>query len=842
MDASHMQIRRNAGAGMTTVARWFAVMLAAATLTPGALAQDDSESATGFLEEVIVTGTPRGISKMDTSLSITTVSSDRADTFVPQGAVDVLRTIPGIRAESSGGDSNGNITVRGVPLGGGGSKFLQLHEDGLPVLEFGDIIVGNADNYLAYDFTIDRVEAVKGGTAATLASNSPSGVINFISKTGDEEGGSFAVTTGLDFDQNRLDFEYGQPIGDDWSFHIGGFYRVGEGVRPTGFTANDGGQLKLSVSKAFDQGSFRLYGKILDDQTATILPMPVLASNDELPGLDPRFASNIPADLVNNITNDGAGGLRQSSIQDGNGTQSNVFGGHLELDIRDDLKLNNRFRIAKNSGKFFGAFSVRVADASDPAGFFGVDGPFQNAVTESFLVNPAQPLGFGFASGPGSTAPLSTAQLASLNGNGLIQEIRTFDNDIHSLDNASNDLSLTFLFDDIEADLTLGYYTSTQDLDIDWFWQTHLADVSDEPRLIDVYSGTERLTSNGQIAFGAPVWGNCCTRDTELEADVDAIYAAFNWQASDQLTLNASLRYDSGEGRGSWVTGSPAAIDLDGDGVISFAESNAETIPVTNRAGRAFNYDWDYVSFALGANYVINDSWAVFGNFSEGGRANFDRLADGGFIIDGQAQPNSVENTLRTFEIGVKHESDWYGLFATAFYVETDDVNSEAARGLETPARVREFESTGFEIEAVANWGNFSFFGGLTFTDAEIVGSNDAGILGNEPRRQPGVVYSSTLAYNIDRHRVGFSFFGRDDSFIGDDNSLTLDGYIAVNAFGDYYIGDRMSLRLAVNNLFDEIGLTEAEGGDPQVINGFDVIRARSITGRSSTLQLRYEF
>lgn len=815
----------------------FAVALAVA---PGnALAQDE-EATDSFLEEIVVTASPRGVSKFETSLSVTTVSAERAESFVPQGAVDVLRTIPGIRAESSAGDSNGNITVRGVPLGGGGSKFLQLHEDGLPVLEFGDIIVGNADNYLAYDFTVDRVEAVKGGSAATLASNSPSGIVNFVTKTGKEQGGAFAFTTGLDFDQNRIDFDYGQPVGDDWAFHLGGFYRAGEGVRPTGFTANDGGQIRLSVERTLDNGSIRLYGKLLDDQTATILPMPVTAQNGELPGLDPRFASNIPATLVNNATNDASGGLRQSNIQDGNGTKSQVIGGKINFDIRENLVLNDHFRVAKNSGDFFGAFSVRVADAGDPRGFFGVGGPFENAITAPIINSATDALGWGYADGPGSTGPLSAAELSNLNGNGLLQEIRTFDNDIHSLDNFSNDLSLTFLFDD--GDFTVGYYTSTQDLEIDWYWQTHIAEVSDEPRLLDLYSGDTRLTSNGQLAFGAPVWGNCCTRDTEMEAKVDAIYAAFNWEPSDSLSVNASIRYDEGEGRGSWVAGSPAAIDLDGDGVISFAESNAESIPVANRAGRAFSYDWSYVSFALGANYVINDSWAVFGNFSEGGRANFDRLADGGFIIEGQAQPNSVENTLRTFEVGVKNEGDNYGLFATAFYVETDDVNSESARGLETPARVREFESTGFELEVVANIGDFSIFGGLTYTDAEIVGSNDPGILGNEPRRQPGIVYSSTIAYNRDVHSFGLSFFGRDNSYIGDDNSLTLDSYTAFNLFANYYLSDKLSLRLAVNNLTDEIGLTEAEGGPPQTINGFDVIRARSITGRSTTLQLRYDF
>ena len=39
------------------------------------------------------------------------------------------------------------MTVRGIPLATGGSKFMQIHEDGLPVQEFGDVNFGNADQY-----------------------------------------------------------------------------------------------------------------------------------------------------------------------------------------------------------------------------------------------------------------------------------------------------------------------------------------------------------------------------------------------------------------------------------------------------------------------------------------------------------------------------------------------------------------------------------------------------------------------------------------------------------------------------------------------------------------------
>ena len=786
------------------------------------------------LETIVVTGSVKGTTKLASSLSVTTVSNERAESFVPTGTIDILKSIPGIRVESTGGDSNGNITVRGVPLGGGGSRFVQIHEDGLPVLQYGDIIVGNADNYFTYDQTVNVVEAVKGGTAATLASNSPSGVINFVSKTGETEGGVLVYRTGLDFDSDRLDFAYGSPVGNDWAFHIGGFYRTGEGVRDTDFTAEEGGQIKLSVSRFFENGSARIYAKILDDKTATILPMPVLTNGEALPGLDPRTASNIPLGLLNNQSTDGSGGLRESSIGDGSSVKSQVVGGEFQFDLENDLTITEKFRVARNSGKFFGAFTAGVGNATDPS---------------SIGVPNSTDLTLGYAHGPGSGSPLSIAELSSLNGNGLIQDIRTFDNDINSLDNFTNDLSLTksFEMENGYTDVTLGYYIATQEADIDWYWQSHIADVQNIPRLLDLYSsdGT-RLTTNGQIAYGAPQWGNCCTRDTYFDSNVDAVYLAVNSDVTADLRVSLSIRHDSGDTTGSWIQANANVVDVDNDGIISFAEQNVETFDNAARANPntgLFSYDWSYTSYALGFNYIIDDGFAVFGNYSSGGRAGFgDRLADGGYIIQGQAQPGAVVNDLSMLEGGVKYQGNSWGIFATAFYAETEDANAESARGLDVATRLREYEAQGIELETTANFGNFSFFGGLTYTDSEIVGADDDNVVGNTPRRQPDLIYSGTLTYFFgDNHNAGFSMWGRTDSYVGDDNTRELDGYVTFNAFLNYGITEQLSARLAVNNLTDEIGITESEPWAVQV-NGMEITSARGILGRSTSLELRYEF
>ena len=54
-----------------------------------------------------------------------------------------------------------------------------------------------------------------------MASNSPAGIINFISKTGNTEGGSIATTTGIGYNNFRTDFDYGAPIANGLNFIIG---------------------------------------------------------------------------------------------------------------------------------------------------------------------------------------------------------------------------------------------------------------------------------------------------------------------------------------------------------------------------------------------------------------------------------------------------------------------------------------------------------------------------------------------------------------------------------------------------------------------------------------------
>lgn len=328
----------------------------------GALAQDappQPPSGTLNLDEVVVTATPEARPKMRQSLSVSSMSSDQIQDSGATSTAEILRSIPGVRAEASSGEGNANVTVRGVPISAGGSRYVQFQEDGLPVLLFGDFNFITPDMLIRADYGTDGLEVVRGGSASTLATNAAGGVINFLSKTGEEEGGSIGLTTNLGGGSSRrVDFAYATRLSDTTGFQISGFLRNGEGLRETqGAKLEKGGQVRMALSKDFGGGnSAKLFLKFLDDQTPTNLPVPVRIVNgqiQEIRGVDPREFSPYDRKLPK-IGNYGLHGGRAADINDGLRSKSLALGGEVNLNLGGGWTLNDKFRLSRNSGEFNG--------------------------------------------------------------------------------------------------------------------------------------------------------------------------------------------------------------------------------------------------------------------------------------------------------------------------------------------------------------------------------------------------------------------------------------------------------------------------------------------------------
>ena len=102
-------------------------------------AETNSEHAGLGFERIVVTGAvSRNQTVMQSSVSVSSLTSEDIAIATPRSTAEIFRMLPGVRSESTGGEGNANIAVRGLPVASGGAKFLTLQEDGLPVMQFGE--------------------------------------------------------------------------------------------------------------------------------------------------------------------------------------------------------------------------------------------------------------------------------------------------------------------------------------------------------------------------------------------------------------------------------------------------------------------------------------------------------------------------------------------------------------------------------------------------------------------------------------------------------------------------------------------------------------------------------
>lgn len=779
------------------------------------------------LDEVVVTGVVNPKSKLESSVSVTTLDPKTINQSAPRTTAEIFRTIPGIKAEASAGDGNTNISVRGVPISSGGSRYLQLQEDGLPVLLYGDIAFSTQDQYIRADQTVGRIEAIRGGSAATLTSNGPAGIINFISKTGGVAGGSVTSSFGVNYNSFRTDFEYGAPIDAKTTFHIGGFVRQGEGPRQANHLVNNGGQLKANLTRYFDNGFARVYFKSLNDRTAAYMPMPIAVSGtndnptwESIDGFD-AVSNGLQSPLFQQNFGLGAdGNFRNVSMTDGINTRSNAIGAQFQFDLADGWKLNSNSRLAMNGGRFVAPFTAEVNTTA-------------NMVNNILIAN-------GDTNATGGALPytlntVSDGATISNTENDLLQRIHVFDVELENFNNFMSNTTVSKSFG--KLDLNLGYFSAYQKIEMAWLWNSYLMEVGQDADLVNINANGADLTDNGLLAYGVPLWGNCCTGKYNTNYQVNAPYANVAYEVNDKLNIDLSARYDLARVWGL-VTPSQQLTDFDmnGNGTIENPERSVSRVDNSN--SRVVNYNYNYLSYSFGANYRLGENNAIFGRYSQGYVGNGERATwhQGGPYLENGAPKNSLAQA----ELGYKQRFTNGGIFLTGFYASTKE---EA--GVEATTQnvlSNDYRSLGLELEANFQFEGFGVRGAVTYVNAEIV-DNDAQVnIGNRPRRQPAFSYNILPSYTFKGgHSLGLSLMGQTQSYAQDNNDLIMPGYLITNAFASFQVTPGLSVGLNANNLFNAIGITESEEGSI-TDNTLNYIRARSIAGRSILATISYNF
>ncbi|MGH7528634.1 MAG: carboxypeptidase regulatory-like domain-containing protein, partial [Gemmatimonadales bacterium] len=95
------------------------------------------------LQTLVVTGTQSPRTNLDASVAVTTLTATEIEAAAPRSTTEMLRYVPGFtRVESSGGEVNQNISIRGIL----GVEYVAFLEDGLPVFPTMHTFFMNADN------------------------------------------------------------------------------------------------------------------------------------------------------------------------------------------------------------------------------------------------------------------------------------------------------------------------------------------------------------------------------------------------------------------------------------------------------------------------------------------------------------------------------------------------------------------------------------------------------------------------------------------------------------------------------------------------------------------------
>ncbi len=792
-----------------------------------------SEGNGGEDNEIVVTGviSSAGQNKIDTSISVSSLDSDAIADSNPTNLAEIFRQLPGIRSESSSGGGNSNINVRGIPISTGGAKFLSMQEDGLPILLFGDHLFAPADGFYKSDSTLARVESVRGGTASTLTTNGPGGIINLIGKTGKTGGGSVAFGIGVDHKDYRVDAEYGANLADDLYFHVGGHFQQGGDYRDSGYNPVSGGQVRLSLTKEFDAGYVRLTGKVIDKKEQAYFPQLVSRTGDATSGVVGTSLGSFDAanhSLYSNLTRNGLAvngrnQLEPYDVADGLNHKVKSIGLETKFELGGGIDLSTKTRYQDISGEFLGFFSHGALNAAALAGSTYFNGPLAGqAVTAANLPN------------------------------GLASEVAVFDVNLDDLSNFANDVRLSKTFEmggDTTLDLAVGHFLMHQNFKQDWHWTRLVTTTENDAALIATPGSINGIAGVNQ-AFG---WDGS-NRNYDLEAQVSSPFAALALKTGD-LSFDVSIRYDSMSQNGIRTAAAGAPFDVNGDGVITGSEATVSqnTGVVDARADlNANNFAW-----SVGANYLIGDKFSVFGRASSGASFNFDRALDfgvrnasGGLLAGAEG---AYVDTVKQYEAGFKAQDlalgggdlDFYG---TLFLSKTEESNITI-----TPptGQIRSYDAKGLELEGRYTSGVFNLNATATYTDAKITDArNSAGVVnaalvGNRPQRQANLIWAVTPSLNFDRFRVSASWIGTSDSFANDANTLTQKGYSVVHLTGAVNLTDSLEFSLNVNNLFDKAGITEsANDGRESLFAGAPntVTIGRSIQGRTVAANVRFKF
>lgn len=817
-----------------------------ATAAPTNAAATTPEAASDSLDEIVITASAGDKTQMRSSLQVTDISSDLVLDMAPRSTAETLKLIPGMSVtDMAGGGGNANFSVRGLPVTTGGAPFVQLQEDGLPQVLFGDMNFGNNDYWTRFDVS-NTIEAVVGGNAATLAAGAPGAVINYISDTGTTKGGVFTLSEGIGFNESKATFAVGGPITDTWRYHVDGFYVYGTGQRNQGFIGEDGYQIKANVTHDLsdDKGYIRFYMKLLDDQEEYNAGGPVnavgsgntLTSISPYAGFDARTGSTVGVyNQTLNILNNNTG---QFSQVPNNGVHPIVhsFGAEMHITPAGDLAIDDKFRVSSMSGNFAAQFFGLGTTAS-------VIGSTVNGQTVAKVV---------YADGPNAGQTYS----------GLTNNSTQIYTNMSDMGSVVNDFALSdkWMTGIGKLAARAGFFYMNQTIDQNWHPNAQLQALSGtNPANLNLISTTGQLLSNNGVQGYNTAWGASVDRTYAMNVADAAPYLDLTWDLAG-LQLEGSLRRDDYRVTGWAESASASTTNIGYLSGGTFSSTGSLTTPLVSYSTldastyEPLNYGISYNSWSFGALYQFDDDISAYARASRGGKANTDRNILSGYTNpDGsltQSGQNQAVDIVLQQEVGIKNKGHLFGgnYNVTAAYFQTSF--GESSFDLTKPAADRYFDekysAKGIELNGTMRFGGFSLYAQATFqnpkVDTNSVGSSPTTLVssgtGFLPAGTAKVTYAFVPSYTWGPMTGGFVVQGQSKENINGYPPFYSPANTFVDLFASYQINEMLSVGVHANNLFNTLGL----GGGGSVTTGAGVIGASAEPGRTVLLDATLKF
>ncbi|MFL6697860.1 MAG: TonB-dependent receptor [Vitreoscilla sp.] len=777
-------------------------------------------------QQVVVTGNARreGILKKEAGYSITTADAEQIKDAAPTNTADLLKIVPGVFVETTGGQAGANIRVRGFPEAGD-SPYATIQMNGSPIYAAPTLSFIEGSSLFRIDDTIERVEVLRGGTSPIYGSGQPGVSVNFVQRKGTENPeGDIRLTAG---DKGtgglrRVDGYYSGKLADKWYMTVGGFYESSNGQRNTEFPSDRGGQLSANLTHKLDGGGeLELYARTMNTSAAWYTDVPVTFSADgkhvsPYLAVNPRtftyYDSETRFATVETSPNPGGQpGTTTIDFSKGRGPTLTNLGIVLDQKIGD------------------WAFNSKTGYTTGDAPSDGLVNGGTPQTLASYIAGKAT--ANGAASGTGTYvsdgAAVDPGQMVMEVGAWEVRKkLQSFTEEAHVSKEIfkANTLTLGAYFAD---------YSATD------FWNlgnTELMTYANRPRLVDVaLSNGDRVSKYGLTSeagfIDSSSWNG---RNT-------ALYIADEWKPLDALRLDIGLRREH-----QTLTGTKANTtsgDLDGDATTLYDNSGS----YISGGSTAYAEHATRNSWTLGANYDLSKQYSAFVRANSGVHLPmFDDVRSNTGGCTGGVNCADVEK-ITQFEVGFNAVTSFYTAYLSLYTNRLKNSQSQvfSVTGVST-TYPSSSQSTGLEFETtVRPLTNFDISFSGDIAQAKYVDSGP--LTGKKVARMPGSELRLTPSYRIPTDLGTFRVFGTytriAHRYSDAPNTQFLPGYGTLDLGASANLADGLDLRLSITNVTNTLGLTE---GNPRAsgsgLNTSNVAMARPLFQRAIQASVGYSF